>query len=215
MRRPCASQTHGPDSAYVRRSGSSSEGVIRQSSNLSLLLLTATALTAGSLLMLCPASAHAQGGVPLWTNRYDGPPAGSASPTAIAVNSRDNVFVTGESWNGSNSDYATLGYSSAGEPLWTNFYNGPGNGDDVPSAIAVDNSGNVFVTGGSWNGSSQDYATIAYSNAGVPLWTNRYNGPANTTDFADAIAVDSSSNVFVSGIGPTIKYSSAGVPIPG
>jgi len=46
----------------------------------------------------------------------------------------------------------------------------------------VDGSGNVFVTGDSASGSgfdTADYATIAYSNAGVPLWTNRYNGPAN------------------------------------
>jgi hypothetical protein len=37
------------------------------------MLLLSVALTAGSFLILCPASAHAQGGVPLWTNRYDGP----------------------------------------------------------------------------------------------------------------------------------------------
>ena len=69
-------------------------------------------------------------------------------------------------------------------PLWTNRYNGPGNGNDYATAVAVDGSGNVFVTGYSHgsSGSYYDYATIAYSGAGVPLWTNRYNGPGNSDD---------------------------------
>ena len=32
-------------------------------------------------------------------------------------------------------------------PLWTNRYNGPGNGDDEACAVAVDGSNNVIVTG--------------------------------------------------------------------
>ena len=62
-------------------------------------------------------------------------------------------------------------------PLWTNRYNGPANSYDAATAVAVDASGNVFVTGVMTAGI--DYATIAYSGAGVPLWTNRYNGPGN------------------------------------
>jgi len=43
--------------------------------------------------------------------------------------------------------------------------------------------GNVIVTGDSYRDFvTRDIATIAYSNAGVPLWTNRYNGPANGDD---------------------------------
>ncbi len=56
-------------------------------------------------------------------------------------------------------------------PLWTNRYNGPGNGDDYAFAVAVDGSDNVFVTGYSIGiGSTEDYATIKYSSAGrAPL----------------------------------------------
>jgi len=86
-------------------------------------------LTIAYVLLLCPASAHAQGGVPLWTNRYDGPVHGSDSATAIAVDRSGNVFVTGDSWNGRSNDdrskdYLTLKYSSAGVPLWTNHFEG-------------------------------------------------------------------------------------------
>ena len=51
--------------------------------------------------------------------------------------------------------------------------------------MAVDGNNNVIVTGySSGSGSSYDYATIKYSSAGVPLWTNRYNGPGNGSDYA-------------------------------
>ena len=85
-------------------------------------------------------------------------------------------------------------------PLWTNRYNGPGNSDDDANAVAVDGSNNVIVTGYSaGSGSAYDYATIKYSSAGVPLWTNRYNGPGNRNDHASAVAVDGSNNVIVTG----------------
>ena len=86
-------------------------------------------------------------------------------------------------------------------PLWTNRYNGPGNGNDYANAVAVDGSNNVIVTGYSTSSESYyDYATIKYSSAGVPLWTNRYNGPGNGNDYACAVAVDGSNNVIVTGL---------------
>jgi hypothetical protein len=168
--------------------------------------------------------AHAQGGIPLWTNRYNGPANGYDRAIAIAVDGSGNVIVTGWSdGSGSGYDYATIKYSGAGVPLWTNQYNGPANSNDTVVAVAVDGSGNVFVTGYSFGvGSGLDYATIKYSSAGVPLWTNHYNGPGNNDDTAVAMAVDGSGNVFVTGwsegfatiVGfATIAYSSAGVPL--
>ena len=125
--------------------------------------------------------------------------------------------------SGSGADYATIKYSSAGVPLWTNRYNGPGNGNDAARAVAVDGSNNVIVTGESdGSGSYKDYATIKYSSAGVPLWTNRYNGPANGTDLSLAVAVDSSNNVIVTGTShssgsgydfATIKYICVRPPV--
>jgi hypothetical protein len=139
------------------------------------------------------------------------------------VDGGGNTFVTGYSASSNvypyyNYDYTTIGYSSAGVPLWTNRYNGLGNDDDQATAVAVDGSGNVFVTGQSGNTNGYtDYPTIAYSGAGLPLWTNRYNSPGNSYDQATAVAVDRSGNVFVTGRSygsyATLKYSSSGTAL--
>ena len=74
------------------------------------------------------------------------------------------------------------------------------------------------MTGTSPGVSGDDYATIKYSSAGVGLWTNRYDGPIHGTDDAQALAIDGSGNVVVTGYSSnggdddwaTIKYSSTG-----
>jgi len=154
-----------------------------------------------------------------WVARYNGPISSFDEARAIAVDGSGNVYVTGESDFGDKHDYATIKYSPNGKQLWVKRYKGPGNGWDVPCAIAVDGSGNVYVTGtSSGSGSNNDYATIKYSPNGKQLWVRRYNGPGNVDDGASAMAVDGSGNVYVtgeSGFGDkrdyaTIKYSSNG-----
>ncbi len=68
---------------------------------------------------------------------------------------------------------------SYGEYLikWTNRYNS-GDGDWA-RGVAVDSSGNVYVTGYYTNGVSDDYCTIKYNSSGSGLWTKSYNGGGN------------------------------------
>jgi hypothetical protein len=82
---------------------------------------------------------------------------------------------------------ATLKYSNTGMVLWTRIYKGPSvfSFHDDGRAVAVDRIGNVIVTGRSYdagNSDNADFATVAYSNESTPLWTQRYNGPANGDD---------------------------------
>jgi uncharacterized delta-60 repeat protein len=144
---------------------------------------------------------YSSSGAPLWTNRYDGPGGGNDYANAVLVDGNNEVVVTGHATNNATGyDYATIKYSSAGVPLWTNRYDGPAHGDDYARALARDASNNIFVTGYSTGiGSGYDYATIKYSSAGVPLWTNRYSGPGNSSDQALAVAVDQGNNVVVAG----------------
>jgi len=174
--------------------------------------------------------AYSSEGVLLWTNRYSGKlrfEPGVVGNGGMVVDENGNVIVTGTASDRDPGDYLTIKYSNAGVSLWTNRFSGPGSSSDVVQGISVDESGNVFVTGFSNNGqsiSTSDFVTVAYSNSGVPLWTNRYNGPANGIDLGYAIAVDNNGNVFVTGESyadlaqgytdnATIKYSNSGVPL--
>jgi len=165
---------------------------------------------------------YASNGDTLWVRRYNGSGNGNDGTSALAVDDSGNVYVTGySSGSGTFDDYATIKYSSAGDTLWVRRYDGPGNGYDRGGALAVDDSGNVYVTGSSTgSGSDFDYTTIKYSPAGDTVWVRRYNGPGNGYDGGGALAVDDSGNVYVTGASSpdgtfnfdyaTIKYSSSG-----
>jgi uncharacterized delta-60 repeat protein len=153
----------------------------------------------------------------VWVARYNGPGNYDDVATAIAVDNNGNVYVTGWSYGGYGTgyDYATIKYNSEGQVVWVARYNGPGNDDDEATAIAVDNNGNVYVTGRSWGKDADyDYATIKYNSLGHTQWVARYNGLGNSRDSATAIAVDNNGNVYVTGYSEadyaTIKYNSNG-----
>jgi len=159
-----------------------------------------------------------------WVARYNGPGNGNDYPMGIDIDSVGNVYVTGHSFGaGSGYDYATVKYDSVGQQQWVARYNGPGNGVDEATAIAVDDVGNVYVTGGSTGSNTGvDSATIKYNSAGQEQWVARYNGPANLDDFANGVALDGLNNVYVTGTSvsanlhydyATIKYNAAGQEI--
>ena len=71
------------------------------------------------------------------------------------------MFVAGSSLG----DFATAAYRAAsGAWLWARRYNGPGQGDVLPAAVAASPAGGrVFVTGRSpGTASADDIATLAY-----------------------------------------------------
>jgi len=137
----------------------------------------------------------------LWIRRYNGPANDFDGAQAIALDGSGNVYVTGHSdGSGTRRDYATIKYDSNGTELWVRRYNGPGNGTDMAFDLAVDFSGNVYVTGVSGgSGTLGDYATIKYDSSGNKLWVKRYNGAANWSDIANAVALDRSGNVYLTG----------------
>jgi uncharacterized delta-60 repeat protein len=162
----------------------------------------------------------------LWAASYDGPATGSDSPTSLTADAAGNVYVTGSSeGDGTSADFATIKYAPDGSELWVARYNGPRNSLDSAHALAVDASGNIYVTGESYRAVGEDTfydcATIKYAPDGSELWLAYYNGPTNSSDHGNAVAVDASGYVYVTGRSAdpswydyaTIKYAPDGTEL--
>ncbi len=160
----------------------------------------------------------------LWVALYDGPRSDHDEGIVVKVGDDDQIYVGGySSGEFTNHDYTTINYDASGNELWATRYVGPNYGTDEVADLVVDEDGSVYVTGHSFRmGFNIDYTTIKYDFLGFEEWVARHNGPTNGDDYATAIDLDRSGNVFVTGftIGEsvtadmtTIKYSPTGTEL--
>ncbi len=161
-------------------------------------------------------------GIQQWLQRYDGVAEGDDRAYAIKIDGGGNVYVTGESFGlGTYFDFVTIKYNVNGVQQWVQRYDGFDNDDDCANALAIDNYGNLYVTGESFSyGTNYDFVTIKYNSTGTQLWLQRYNGTGNGIDFPNAIFVDMANNIYITGMSwsagtsydyATIKYNASGV----
>jgi len=153
-----------------------------------------------------------------WATRYTG--ASHDYPSAMVVDSAGNAYVTGRKQNaGIIFDYITLKYDNTGAQVWSTGYDGGYH--DLATAIAVDSSGNVYVTGASGPVSNYDYATVKYDAGGVQQWAAIYDS-GNDDQAVDIAVDDNTGQVFVTGKSGsllsynfvTIAYDAGGTMIP-
>jgi hypothetical protein len=149
------------------------------------------------LLVLVGSTLFAQG----WISFYDGPTSGADKAAAIATDAAGNVYVTGHSTgSGSGCDYLTIKYNNRGETLWTRRYTSPGNADDSALALAVDDSGNVYVTGRACFGAHSEAVTVRYSSGGVQEWVCRIAAPSGDSNAAaKGLVLDRNRNAYICG----------------
>ncbi len=159
-----------------------------------------------------------------WVRQYNGPDNLGYYIMAMAMDSSDNIIITGYTNRTTGAqDYCTVKYSSSGVQQWVAIYEGipTSNGTDEATAIGVDQSGNIYVTGWSQRGGigSNDYCTIKYSPQGVQQWIARYNYQGGGESDPNAIAIDDLGNIYVTGMSTgngglwnmaTVKYSPNG-----
>lgn len=162
----------------------------------------------------------------LWSARYDGFMNSEDYPTALAVDSFGNIYVTGhsdfESGDSGVRQFATLKYDSAGRELWRSWH--ISRQYDGSRSLALDGDGNVYITSlGTGAFSGRNIAFIKYDSLGNRVAMVQYNGFENSDDTPSALALDSAGNVFVTGTSSgasdtgldfvLIKYSQN--PVPG
>jgi CSLREA domain-containing protein len=148
----------------------------------------------------------------LWNTFLGG--SGGDFGKGIAMDGSGNVYVAGYSdatWGSpvgaysSGNDGSVAKLDSSGNLLWNTFLGG--SGSDFGNRIAVDGSGNAYVTGNSnatWDLPVRAYtsgfdAFAAKLNSSGTLTWNTFLGGTGSDDESGAVAVDGSGNVYVTG----------------
>ncbi|VAX23895.1 hypothetical protein MNBD_IGNAVI01-269 [hydrothermal vent metagenome] len=145
---------------------------------------------------------------PEWVRAYDQPD-NRNKLYASTTDSEGNSYLTGASQvlngNLTSDNFLTLKYDKNGDLLWVKTFDSGEGGIDEAHAIALDNEGNVYVTGFASSNSIEldEFYTIKYSSEGEEIWHAIFNGPETGgikwNDRATYIFVDDNQNVYVTG----------------
>jgi hypothetical protein len=152
----------------------------------------------------------------VWSERFGD--AGGQNPYAIAVDSSDNVLVTGifggtldfgcGPMSATNPSLFLAKLDPAGNCLWSK--NGAGNNFQVGNSVATDPAGNVFVAGefagaidfggGPLTSAGMNDIMLAkFDPSGAHLWSQRF-GNANGNESCRSIACDAAGHVTLTAV---------------
>lgn len=138
-------------------------------------------------------------------------PIGNGNSVAVQIDGK--IVVAGSSYNGSNSDFALVRYTTAGA-LDTSFGGGTGkvitpigNGNDYGNSMALQSDGKIVVAGSSHNGSNSDFALVRYTSTGeldtsFGAGTGKVTTPIGSSeDYGYGVAVQPDGKIVVVGQG--------------
>lgn len=146
---------------------------------------------------------------------------GTTSPdvtNGVATDSSGNVYVIGSSNNSgvapSPPNLIISKYNSSGTETWAQYISGAVTEDGL--SVIVDTSGNVYVTGITYQtGVNYDVLLAKFNSSGTFQWAKSAGGTGN--DFGNSLALDSSGNIYVLGYAANspdimllLKYDSSG-----
>jgi hypothetical protein len=151
---------------------------------------------AGASALALAASGSAQ-----WA-RINGPANGNDHGSAITTDVGENVIAVGSvTASGGNINQVVSKFDSAGNPLWTRYYDGPDHLLDTAVTVDTASDSTVWVAGiSAKTATGQDITTFKYDSAGNLLWSKRYNGTSGAFDDQPvAIKSDGLGGVYVAG----------------
>ena len=134
-------------------------------------------------------------GSKIWDATYD---SGKTDQVfGVAVDSLDNVIITGHRRDGVGSAYNTVKYDKNGNFLWNKIYSPFGTCEAFD--VAVDSQDNVIVTGQCGYPTGK-YYTLWYDRDGNLLREAIFGIPGYSDNEGKGVAVDSEDNVIVTGM---------------
>jgi hypothetical protein len=127
---------------------------------------------------------YSSAGALLWERRFDGTLGNNDRLSDLEVGPDGNVVVTG--WTDSSTgqrgatDIATLKLDAQGATLWQNVFTETASADEKPWDLAIDATGNVYVTGETTADTSGELPvfpiTLKYGSNGQPLFARSGEG---------------------------------------
>lgn len=161
---------------------------------------------------------YSPNGDSVWAKRIGGSGTSNEIAFAAAIDAAGAIYLTGTAGTYPNYNILTIKLNADGSEAWRATYQGAAGKDDSPTALAIDGSGNVYVTGYEKNADNvEDYITIKYNASGGEAWHQSYDGGG--ADVSQAIAVGSDGSVYVTGSSVqggnndnilTVKYTATG-----
>ncbi|MDI6803090.1 MAG: SBBP repeat-containing protein [Bacteroidota bacterium] len=137
-------------------------------------------------------------GVQQWLVKYIG--TGDDKPSSIQVDDSMNVYVTGSTVvSGSGLDIVTLKYNSAGILIWSKTYNGPGNGNDYPVYLKLEDYNYCYI-GGVAKETDNDFLVIKYnSKTSDIVWTRLFKRTTGAEDILKAMVWRDADELYLTG----------------
>lgn len=167
---------------------------------------------------------YSSAGVMMWSKQL-----GAGYCSGVVCDSSDNIFVTGAYLGNGDfgggvlpgqgySDIFVVKYSPTGAHIWSKGF--VGSAEDAGKAIAVDSSGDVYVTGFFYAavnfggisltsaGGSDIFLVKVQGSDGATLWAKRFGDAQDVqNDLGSGVAVDRDGNVFLTGqFGNSINF---------
>ena len=137
-------------------------------------------------------------GVPLWTRHYCGEGSTDNGASSICLTPGTDIIVSGWTQCEARSyDIVTMTISESGTIGWTSCWRSESSGSEVPSGVARDNQGNVYVAGTTSSGGIR-YVLIKYDVMGRERWVADFTGCGDRA-YARALAVDPAGAAVITG----------------